>query len=646
MKAVQYTFLAICTIAELALLIFGIMGFTVYAGDPDPNVPIAMIAAIAVCALIMLGITIRSFIRLSKNRENPVLIGFLFKFPLMIFTLGICWFALDIPEAGWLAMILSIPLGALIIFMPRIMEKNKIQAQRKRPVSTAAQFTKDKAEWAWEAAASEYLRTQVSAAEARNMAKEFTDKENEKIFAYAGTPIAYFLGWLVKRDLVSEEFRSTCGALNIRDLKAEEITPVEFLAAYMDYVFARDDIAPEAWRFVDLYYRDDTNGITFSHRSKRYFFDYYKAVCSTYETPRYYCVDFTWESFHRLAEILDLRYSAFMSDDFDEEPAENSGTTENGGATENGGTTENGGAAGNDGLRLQGQYFDTKAKLIVEPGTSSYYSQKCADAFTNMSEGLQREIADCMIEYYTETAPEDPSVEWILSHFSPSKVVVFKPDAGLCGCKTLFGELATAPPFGSTTSAAPSGSTGSAAPFGSTGSAASSGSTGSAASSGSVAAKDIVNGGPRVYGSAAVPAYVVRGESEWDPEHGISFTVIGDHVVDFGGYADSSSPCEEDLQWRYRILEDASRGNYCKAEVIPARFGGRMNSADNQVLVPKAAAALKEYCEDYVEALYIMKQVEHYDCKITYQEGKPNFLFLEATAGDRRTFRDSIALGF
>ena len=79
MKALQYTFLAICTIAELALLIFGIMGFTVYAGDPDPNVPIAMIAAIAVCALIMLGITIRSFIRLSKNRENPVLIGFLFK---------------------------------------------------------------------------------------------------------------------------------------------------------------------------------------------------------------------------------------------------------------------------------------------------------------------------------------------------------------------------------------------------------------------------------------------------------------------------------------------------------------------------------------------------------------------------------------
>ena len=86
-------------------------------------------------------------------------------------------------------------------------------------------------------------------------------------------------------------------------------------------------------------------------------------------------------------------------------------------------------------------------------------------------------------------------------------------------------------------------------------------------------------------------------------------------------------------------------GLFCAAEVIPARLGGRTGSADNQVVVPKAAAALKEHCEDLVEALYIMKRVEHYDCKITYENGRPNYLFLEATAGDRRTFRDSISLG-
>ena len=198
------------------------------------------------------------------------------------------------------------------------------------------------------------------------------------------------------------------------------------------------------------------------------------------------------------------------------------------------------------------------------------------DAFEHMTEGLQQEIADCLIEYYTGTEPTEPSVEWILGHMSPSRVEVVKPDPGVCGCKALYGSHAADEPFG------------------------------------------VLAGGAATSAAAkknAVPAYVVRGESEWDPEHGISFTVIGDHVVDFGGYADAMSPCSEDLQWRYRILEDASRGN------------------------------LKEHCEDLVEALYIMKRVEHYDCKITYENGRPNYLFLEATAGDRRTFRDSISLG-
>jgi hypothetical protein len=305
-------------------------------------------------------------------------------------------------------------------------------------------------------------------------------------------------------------------------------------------------------------------------------------ICSEYDSPRYYCVDFTWEKFHRLAEVLDLRYRDFKRDDpvFDAEEGK--------------------------GKLLKGQYWSTPAELLVEPGTMPSYAQKCADAFENMSTGLQQGIADCLIEYYTGTEPTEPSVEWILGHMSPSRVEVVKPDPGVCGCKALYGSHAADEPFG------------------------------------------VLAGGAATSAAAkknAVPAYVVRGESEWDPEHGISFTVIGDHVVDFGGYMDAESPCNEDLQWRYRILEDASRGNYCKAEVIPARFGGRADAADNQVVVPKAAAALKEHCEDLVEALYIMKRVEHYDCKITYENGRPNYLFLEATAGDRRTFRDSISLG-
>ena len=603
MKVLQFIFLTICAILETGLFIFSLLGVFARLSDPTMDVPIVMILAFLACAIAMLVITVRSFNKLARDRENPVLQGFLFKFPLLIFTLGISWFALDIPEAGCIAVVMAIMLGALVIFLPKISEKNKNTKRATKLTTTEFQFTKDKAEWAWEDAAEEYRRvygkTAVKASDVEKLPsggteigttgspkqaeaeQEYTDEETMKIFDYAAMPIAYFVGWLVRKNLVSDEFRQTHGGEVIRDLKDEKLTPVDFLAGDMDYVFTRDDVAPEAQRFVDIYYRDELAPIPFSHRSRRYFFDYYKVICSEYDSPRYYCVDFTWEKFHRLAEVLDLRYRDFMSEEPDWDGAEAKAV-------------------------LKGQYWGTPAELFVEPGTMPSYAQKCTDAFEHMTEGLQQEIADCLIEYYTGTEPTEPSVEWILGHMSPSRVEVVKPDPGVCGCKALYGSHAADEPFG------------------------------------------VLAGGAATSAAAkknAVPAYVVRGESEWDPEHGISFTVIGDHVVDFGGYADAMSPCSEDLQWRYRILEDASRGNYCAAEVIPARFGGRADAADNQVVVPKAAAALKEHYEDLVEALYIMKRVEHYDCKITYENGRPNYLFLEATAGDRRTFRDSISLG-
>ena len=43
----------------------------------------------------------------------------------------------------------------------------------------------------------------------------------------------------------------------------------------MDYVFVRDNIAPEILKFVDLYFRDGTRDMALNHGMRRYFFDYY-----------------------------------------------------------------------------------------------------------------------------------------------------------------------------------------------------------------------------------------------------------------------------------------------------------------------------------------------------------------------------------
>ena len=431
MKAFRYIFLTACALAEAAMFAFGIMGFIAYWGDPDPNVPTMVIAAVTVCAMVLIGITIRSFINVAKDREAPVIYGFLLKFPVMFFSLGIMWFALDIPEAGWFAVILSVPLAALFICLPRLRENSK-KAQPVRNAQQLPQFTREKAEWAFGDAAEEYLRLSGGAT-----GREFSDSENETIYGYAGTPTAYFLGWLIQNDLVSDEFRSTYDGETIRAVRDGRMTPVEFYAGYMDYVLVRDDIAPEILKFVDLYFRDATREMVFSHGMRRYFFDYYKAVCSSFDIPRYYCADFSWDSFKRLSEVLDRRLDEFNRIGFDEEELEDYGQ------------------------RLRYRYFDTEAELFAEPGTPRAYVGKCAAAYGAMSPGLRSEIAEHLIEYCVEDLPEEPTAEWVIRHFSPNKVVVFRPDSS----------------------------------------------------------------------NEAAYAYVVLGESEWEPEHGISFTVSGGHGV-------------------------------------------------------------------------------------------------------------------
>ena len=77
--------------------------------------------------------------------------------------------------------------------------------------------------------------------------------------------------------------------------------------------------------------------------------------------------------------------------------------------------------------------------------------------------------------------------------------------------------------------------------------------------------------------------------------------------------------------------------------VIPERFGGS-SAADNQVTVPVAAARRKNEADIMVEALFTLGQVQNYDCKFTYHEGKPNYLFMVARNGQETVFADSVRL--
>ncbi len=569
MNVFRYIILTCCAALDIGLFIFGVVGFITFAGDPYPSVPIAMVMSWTLGALVLAGLTGWSFYRTAKGKRLPVLYGFFWKIVVVMLVLSATWFSLEIPEAGWLALGIGAVFGALIFFLPKFWGSTQSlgpsQAQQ-HPVQAVElpAFRADKAEWAWEDAALEYFRLRGTVydpkdSEQNNAFRErisaMQDSETDTIYDCAGMPIAYFLGWLIERDLVSEDFRNLHGPEILQAVKDETQTPVEVLRN-MDYVLSRDDIDPKAYRLMDFYYNAEKTDSplkrgthsSFNHRSRKYFFDYYRAVCSRFDVPRYYCVDFSWERFHQLAQILDRRYQEFCSSGFDEDELEQ------------------------DERILRSQYFDSAAELLYERGAPKEYVQMCADAYESMSAHLSKAISGKLLEYCTEEIPDEDTVpEKILPHFHPQRVVVMKPE------------------------------------------------------------------------SVEIPAYMILGESEWEEEHGVTFTVIGDYAVNSSYYADAESPWSDDMIWEYKLQRDAEQGNFCEVDPVPAQFGAD-NAGSGRIRMVVAAAQLKEETDEMIEALFMLKMAEKYDYKVVYDDKEPSYIFISALKNDVRTFADSIRL--
>ena len=551
MNVFRYIILTCCAALDIGLFIFGAVGLITFAGDPHPSVPIAMVMSWTLGALVLAGLTGWSFYRTAKGKRLPVLYGFFWKIVVVMLVLSATWFSLEIPEAGWLALGIGAVFGALIFFLPKFWGSTQSlgpsQAQQ-RPVPAVElpAFRADKAEWAWEDAALEYFRLRGTVYDPKDSEQNsafrerisaMQDSETDTIYDCAGMPIAYFLGWLIERDLVSEDFRNLHGPEILQAVKDETQTPVEVLRN-MDYVLSRDDIDPKAYRLMDFYYNAEKTDSplkrgthsSFNHRSRKYFFDYYRAVCSRFDVPRYYCVDFSWERFHQLAQILDRRYQEFCSSGFDEDELEQ------------------------DERILRSQYFDSAAELLYERGTPS------------------KAISGKLIEYCTEELPGEEQVpEKILPHFHPQRVVVMKPV------------------------------------------------------------------------DEEIPAYMILGESEWEIEHGVAFTVIGDYAVNSSYYADAEPPWSNDMIWEYRLQRDAEQGNFCEVDPVPVQFGGD-SEGTGRIRMVAAAAQLKEEFDEMIEALFMLKMADKYDYKVVYDGKEPSYIFISATKDEMRTFADSIRL--
>ena len=167
-------------------------------------------------------------------------------------------------------------------------------------------FEIEKAEWLWDAAASEYYRGAVP--------EDMSESDNDLIYNYASMPMACYLLWLLHRGMVSEDFCDMVSEDVLESIRNGSESPVAFLA-FSDYCFTRDMISDEVYNFTNTYYwgniRRSGFQIPYNSYDAAYQFDYFHIVGN----DRYYYVNsYSWETQQKLEEVLDKRLREYRED--------------------------------------------------------------------------------------------------------------------------------------------------------------------------------------------------------------------------------------------------------------------------------------------------------------------------------------------
>ena len=153
-----------------------------------------------------------------------------------------------------------------------------------------------KGEWAWDDAAAEYRRrTGKSATE------PLTEEENDLIYRYAVTPLAYFLAWLLGEGFMSPEYYEAVGTENTQACVNGTLSPVDLLAQ-MDYQLHEDDLLAGAADFARYYFETGHPSLY----SPRFVFDYWEEIKNP--DGYYYLNDYSAERCERLCAKIAEAY--------------------------------------------------------------------------------------------------------------------------------------------------------------------------------------------------------------------------------------------------------------------------------------------------------------------------------------------------
>lgn len=287
------------TIIEVSLMLAMLNVTSGYIQDSNSEmIPYGVV--FSTCGLFWLAITSFGFLRYIASQKYILLTGLGMK--LLVGCLGLALLCLPgmYPVYSLLVFaVISIILLALHKKAKEIRQDNlaKLAREKRRQEWKETHFQSYKSNWVWDDAAVEYSKWK------NKELAEFTDEDEEKIYEYATNPMAYFFSWIVKHDFCSDLFfeKNESGMVDFEHIKSETINPCDFVSAYMDYGWFREDIDERILEFVDDYFE--------GHRYE----DDYNSILRQ-EGKLYYCHDFSWDTYHKLENLMDEQYKFFLCD--------------------------------------------------------------------------------------------------------------------------------------------------------------------------------------------------------------------------------------------------------------------------------------------------------------------------------------------
>lgn len=541
----------ICIVLEAAFLLYQLYGLGIFIQlyEPGDAMYIGLQSIASLYGIVLLVISILGIFKIKQGKP-ALLSGFFKKIAAGWVAFGCTFIPAKQPIPAAVILGAGVLIAGMTVFFRSVMDKSGgCDSQTENYI--AHRFECDGAAWTWESAAEEYCRIHGKTLE------ELTEYDNDKIYDYAGNNIVYFLTWIIKNDLYSEYFRQEYGMDMIGEIKNEKTNPVEFFGAYMERFFSVDDLSERILPFMNSYYVLEASCRNGKYRY--YWDDYYETIRN--DDHIVYCIDFSWDIYHRLEEKINERYKYFLIEN------------------ESGDMTEVG--------TMRWEMINEELTIEAAEGVSPEYIGLCVNHMNNLSDSVIDGLCDELADWYG-LGSEMPDVEndkrKILEHLNPDSICIY-------------------PPHGDE------------------------------------------------------PAFSVGCEPDFEQEHGISWSVRGDELLEVTHRMDIGLPWSYENELAYRIAKavkqidpiriDSYEKALCEAEkgvltplyLKPVRFNGA-ESETNRVFVPQIIAELKERYDTLIEDMMLNKAVDSYSCEPRYKEKSvvPSQLVISAKKCDKCVF--------